>query len=170
MKKIITSALLLVASLTSYSQSKNDVNYPWVSIGTVASYEPTSRSSDAANTTFGVQAKIGAIYKNVEVAIKYKYMTEIELQQLGVQVNLVAYPFYRFDLVSGAEFGGINRTGNSNHFYVAFNSELRYNLTDKLNIGLQGNISTRSDIQYFYSKNSTQFTPEATVNLYLKLN
>ena len=160
---------MLVFTITN-AQSLNDTNYPWISLSTVASYEPTSRTDDTAETTLGTQLKIGAIYKNVEVAVKYKYMPQIELQQLGVQVNLVAYPFYRFDLVSGIEFGGINRTGNSNSFYVAFNSELRYNVTPRILIGLQGHISTRGDIEYFYSKNSTQFVPEAVAAVYWKLN
>ncbi len=162
MKKLI---ILLLLSFACNAQPK----YAFVTAGfdvrnAVEGSKPTNNSP-----AFDGQLKIGATYHNFEVLVVYENFNKIDFQQFGFAANYITYPLYRIDLAFGAEYQMIMR---GSHSFLSYggNLELRYDLSNRWNIGLQGNYKHRPDIEYLYNTGKQEFRFSTFFNIRYKLN
>lgn len=164
----IKKSVLLILLLFSLS-AKSQENYPFVSVGfdvanAIAGSKPTNNKS-----SLDAQIKAGAVYKSNEVYIQYENFNRISFQQYGLGYNRIIYPFYKVDLVFGVETGSIVRGSGFNWLYYGGNIELRYDLTKKLQLSLQGNYRSRKDIEALYNTKQKEFRGSGFINIIYKI-
>lgn len=167
MKKLLTIALLLIWGIShaqNYNQSwskRDKLNYKFVAFGfdvrnAVIGSKPTNNKPE-----LNYQFKLGAVSKNVEVAIFYEQFKRIDFQAYGVNVGYILPVAKKTDLYAGIETGSIIRYKTDNFLMYGFNGELRQHIGKNFIIGLQANYRYRSDIDQKNGENDFRFSAMA---------
>lgn len=157
MKKLITLFTILFA-VTIQAQGFFVVGVD--PMNAILGSTPTGRKA-----ALDFQVKAGVQYKLLEVAVVYENFASIDFQQYSMNINILSYPFYKFEFANGIEGGSIVREGNSNFYFVGLNSELRYNFAKRWDVGIQANLRQRGDITYLYDTQKREYRFSTMINL-----
>lgn len=175
--KILSIALFLIA-LTSNAQvysnawSHNDKEiYPFVSFAVDARHALAGSPQTDNKPSLDFIGQIGANYKGVEVGLEYEDHSALKpkFQRYGVFVNYGFEVVRDLSVYSGVTYGSIIRQNNSNFLTVGGNLELRYRLSNTINIGVVGQLLQRRDID-FLNDTKNQWRGSTFVKLQFRLN
>jgi len=163
MKKLI---ILLLLCISCNAQPK----YAFVTVGFDVKNALVGSAPTNNKSALDGQIKIGATYNNFEMIMQYESFNKIDFQQFGFATNYVVYPLYKVDLAFGLETGIIFRQQNSSFISCGANLEIRYDLFERWNVGIQFNVKSRPDIEALYNTGKNEFRASNFINIRYKLN
>lgn len=171
---ILTLAISFACNAQRYSTkwSENDLpKYGFVSVIIDARHAVLGSEQTDDNPSLDFTAQIGANYHGWEIGIEYENHSALKptFNRYGAFVMYGGEFMRDFSFYAGGGFGSIMREGNSNFFSFDFRNEVRYNLTDWVNICLVADIRSRKDISFYTGKEETQYRLNAGVKLQFKL-